>query len=259
MIVSKGRLVKPKGEGHCGGCAGGVSYAGLLTLAGAKALHDDDLQRRLFHYSEAEELANRWTHAPGILLSAAGATALVHLAVRMGDTPRIVSASIYAATLIIFYSISTIYHSVRSPRVRYLFRILDHACVYLVIAGSYTPFAMVTLKGAWGYWLLVTVWGLGMVGAFMKLFTTHRLPFIGPLLYLGLGWLVVIAIKPLAAALALNGLALLFGGGAAYTLGVIFYLWDRLPYNHAIWHLFVLAGSACHYAAIFYYVTAGNS
>lgn len=222
-------------------------------------MDDDDLKQRLYHYSEAEELANRWTHAPGILLSAAGGGALVDLALRMGDTSRVVSASIYAATLIIFYCISTIYHSVRRPRLRYLFRILDHACVYFVIAGSYTPFAMVTLKGAWGYWLLVTVWGLGMLGAFMKLFTTHRLPYLGPLLYLGLGWLVVIVIKPLAAGLAPGGLVLLFAGGAAYTVGVIFYLWDRLPYNHAIWHLFVLAGSACHYAAIFYYVTARNS
>lgn len=221
-------------------------------------MDDDDLQQRLFHYTEAEELANRWTHALGIMLSAAGAAALVSLAVRMGEATRIVSVSIYAATLFIFYCISTTYHSVRRPRLRYLFRILDHACVYLVIAGSYTPFAMVTLRGPWGKWLLVTVWGLGLIGAFMKFFTTHRLPYLGPAIYLGLGWLILVVIKPLTASLALNGLILLFAGGAAYTIGVGFYLWDRLPYNHAIWHVFVLMGSALHFLAIFWYVTPGK-
>lgn len=222
-------------------------------------MDDDDLQQRLFHYSEAEELANRWTHALGTLLAAAGAAALINLALQQGERTRIVSVSIYACAMLIFYSTSTIYHSVRRPRLRYLFRILDHACVYLMIAGSYTPFAMVTLRGPWGYWLLVMVWGLGTIGAFLKVFTTHRLHYIGPMLYLGLGWLALVVIKPLAAALALNGLLLLFAGGAAYTLGVVFYLWDRLPYNHAIWHLFVLVGSAFHFAAIFYYVTPAKS
>jgi len=143
---------------------------------------------------------------------------------------------------------------VRKPYVRYVFRILDHASIYLMIAGSYTPFALVTLRGPWGWSLLGTVWGLGAFGAGMKISTTHRLPYIGPLLYIALGWSMVIALKPLCAALALNGIYLLFAGGAAYTLGVIFYLWDRIPYNHAIWHLFVLAGSACHFFAIYYYV-----
>jgi len=157
--------------------------------------------------------------------------------------------------MVTFYCLSTAYHSVRKPYVRYVFRILDHVSIYLMIAGSYTPFALVTLRGPWGWWLFGTVWGLGTVGAVMKIFTTHRLPIIGPLLYIALGWIVVIAFKPLSAALAANGLALLFLGGAAYTIGVGFYLWDRLPFNHAIWHVFVLAGSACHFGAIFYYVT----
>jgi hemolysin III len=143
---------------------------------------------------------------------------------------------------------------VRKPYVRYVFRILDHASIYLMIAGSYTPFALVTLRGPWGWSLFGTVWGLGAVGAGLKIYTTHRLHIIGPLLYIALGWIVVIAFKPLSAALALNGMYLLFAGGAAYTLGVIFYLWDRIPFNHAIWHLFVLTGSACHFFAIFYYV-----
>lgn len=218
-------------------------------------MRPEDLQQRLVYYSKAEELANRFTHGLGALLSLAGVIALISLAMGQKDTSRIVSACIYGGSMVTFYCLSTAYHSVQKPYVRYVFRILDHVSIYLMIAGSYTPFALVTLKGPWGWTLLGTVWGLGTVGAVLKIFTTHRLPYIGPLLYIGLGWIVVIAFKPLSAALAANGLALLFIGGAAYTLGVLFYLWDRLPYNHAIWHLFVLAGSACHFGAIFYYVT----
>jgi hemolysin III len=217
-----------------------------------------DLKERLVYYSASEELLNRGTHAFGALLSVIGVIALIVLASGQHDGYRVVSACIYGASMITFYCLSTAYHSVRRPRTRYLFRILDHASIYLMIAGSYTPFALVTLRGPWGWSLLGTVWGLGIVGAAMKISTTHRLPYIGPLLYIALGWIVVIAFKPLSAALALDGMYLLFAGGVAYTSGVIFYLWDRLPYNHAIWHLFVLTGSACHFFAIFYYVTPRN-
>ena len=218
-------------------------------------MNSDDLHERVVYYSKAEELANCFTHGLGALLSIAGVSALIGMAAGQGDATRVVSACIYGVAMVTFYCLSTAYHSVRKPYIRYVFRILDHASIYLMIAGSYTPFAMVTLRGIWGWTLLGTVWGLGTVGAVMKIFTTHRLHYIGPLLYLVLGWIVVIAFKPLSAALAGTGLALLFIGGAAYTVGVIFYLWDRLPFNHAIWHLFVLTGSACHFAAIFYYVT----
>ena len=214
-----------------------------------------DLQDRVVYYSRAEELANCFTHGLGALLSLAGVISLISLAMSQGDTHRIVSACIYGGAIVTFYCLSTAYHSVRKPYTRYVFRILDHASIYLMIAGSYTPFALVTLRGAWGWWLMGMAWGLGTVGAVLKIFTTHRLPIIGPLLYIALGWMVVIAIKPLSAGLAADGLALLFLGGVAYTVGVVFYLWDRLPFNHAIWHVFVLAGSACHFGAIFYYVT----
>jgi hemolysin III len=217
-------------------------------------MNDFDLKDRLVYYSEAEELVNRLTHGLGALLSTVGVTGLIILAARQQDGYRIVSSCIYGAAMITFYCLSTAYHSVRKPYVRYVFRILDHASIYLMIAGSYTPFALVSLRGPWGWSLFGTVWGLGIVGAVLKIFTAHRLRFVGPLLYILLGWIVVIALKPLSAALASNGMMLLFAGGLAYTVGVIFYLWDRLPYNHAIWHLFVLAGSACHFFAIFYYV-----
>lgn len=216
----------------------------------------ENLHERLVYYGETEELFNRCTHGAGALLSVAGVLALVALAQQQHDAYRMVSACIYGFSMITFYCLSTLYHSVRRPQVRYLFRILDHASIYLMIAGSYTPFALVTLRGPWGWSLLGTVWGLGTVGAGLKVFTTHRLPYLGPLLYVALGWIVVVAFKPLNAALAPGGMYLLFAGGVAYTLGVIFYLWNRLPFNHAIWHLFVLTGSACHFFAIYYYVTA---
>jgi hemolysin III len=214
-----------------------------------------DIEDRLVYYSPVEELVNRLTHGFGALLSLIGVTFLIALAAGEHDGYRIVSACIYGGAMVTFYCLSTAYHSVRKPYVRYVFRILDHASIYLMIAGSYTPFALVSLRGPWGWSLFGTVWGLGTVGAILKIFTTHRLRFVGPLLYIGLGWIVVIALKPLSAVLVTPGMLLLFGGGVAYTFGVVFYLWDRLPFNHAIWHLFVLAGSACHFFAIYYYVT----
>ncbi|MDD2540702.1 MAG: hemolysin III family protein [Desulfuromonadaceae bacterium] len=213
-----------------------------------------DLQERLVHYDETEEMVNRLTHGLGALASLIGVIALIMLAARQHDSYRVVSACIYGAAMVTFYCLSTAYHSVRKPYIRYVFRVLDHASIYLMIAGSYTPFALVTMRGPWGWSLFGTVWGLGTVGAVMKIFTTHRLRFVGPVLYIALGWIVVIALKPLSAALPAHGLELLFAGGVAYTAGVIFFLWDRLPYNHAIWHLFVLSGSVCHFCAIYYYV-----
>lgn len=214
-----------------------------------------DLRERLVYYSKTEELINRCTHGFGALASLIGVIALIILASYQHDCYRVISACVYGGSMVTFYCLSTAYHSVHSPHVRYVFRILDHASIYLMIAGSYTPFALVTLRGPWGWSLFGTVWGVGTAGAVMKIFTIHRLRFFGPIFYIALGWIVVIALKPLSEALAPNGMLLLFAGGVAYTVGVIFYLWDRLPYNHAIWHLFVMAGSFLHFYAIFYYVT----
>lgn len=214
-----------------------------------------DLQHHLIYYSEAEELWNRCTHGFGALMSLIGVIFLISRASQAHDSYRLISSCIYGTALFTFYCLSTAYHTVRRPYLRYVMRILDHASIYLMIAGSYTPFTMVTLRGPWGWSLFGVVWGLGTIGMVLKIFTAHRLKVIGPVIYLALGWSALIALKPLSAALASTGLLLLFLGGAAYTIGVLFYLWEKLPYNHAIWHLFVLTGSACHFVAILWYVT----
>ena len=209
---------------------------------------------RLVYYSRPEELANRLTHGFGAIVSVIGFVMLMGAAWRTSDPWRITSSAIYGTGLITFYTLSTLYHTVRTPGARYLFRILDHGSIFLMIAGTYTPFTLVSLNGTWGWSLFATVWSLAVAGMVFKAFMPHRLRIVAPLLYIGLGWLVVIAIKPLLAAVPLPGVLLLFAGGVAYTLGVLFYAIDRIPFNHAIWHLFVLAGSFFHYLAIFFYV-----
>ncbi|GFO54063.1 hemolysin III [Geomonas sp. Red276] len=215
----------------------------------------EEIHARLHNYSRAEELANCFTHGLGVLLSIFGGVALIGLAAGQNDQNRFFAACVYGIAVVVFYSLSTAYHSVRKPYARYIFRILDHIAIYIMIAGSYTPFALVTLRGLVGKVLFGTVWGLGAVGAILKIFTVHRMRVAGPIIYLGMGWLALVVLKPLMAAMPATALLFFFLGGAAYTIGVIFYLWDRLPFNHAIWHLFVLTGSACHFWAIFHYVT----
>ncbi|BCA79692.1 hemolysin III family protein [Desulfuromonas sp. AOP6] len=212
------------------------------------------LSERLVYYSKAEELANRLTHGLGALAGVVGFVILMKAAFHTADPWRITSSAIYGTGLVTFYTLSTLYHTVRTPGVRYVFRILDHASIFLMIAGTYTPFTLVSLNGAWGWSLFGTVWGLALVGMTFKAFMPHRLRIVAPLLYIGLGWLVIIAIKPLLVAVPLPGVLLLVAGGVAYTLGVLFYAIERIPFNHAIWHLFVLAGSFLHYLAIYLYV-----
>ncbi|UFS72168.1 hemolysin III family protein [Geomonas sp. RF6] len=215
----------------------------------------EDIRDRLVVYTEQEELANSLTHGVGVLFSIVALVVLIMRAASYGDPYRLTSVTVYGVSMLTFYSLSTAYHTVRKPYARYVFRILDHASIYLMIAGSYTPFTLVTLRGPWGWSLFVTVWCIAVLGAILKVFHTHRTPILGPILYIVMGWLVVIALKPLSAALAPTGLKLLFAGGLAYTLGVLVYMWDNLPYNHAIWHVIVLVGSVCHFLSIFYYVT----
>ena len=212
----------------------------------------------LITYSEEEELANRLTHSLAAAISLVGIVFLVTAASQTGDPYRIVSSAIFCGSLTIFYVISTLYHTIRSPRSRYVFRVLDHAGIYLVIAGTYTPFTLVPLRESSGWILFGVVWGLAIAGAIFKSFMTHRLAFLAPVFYIALGWLIVVDLEGLLTLVPFRGVLWLVAGGLFYTVGIIFYAIDRIPYNHAIWHVFVVAGSLCHYLSILWYVLPLN-
>lgn len=205
-------------------------------------------------WSFGEELAHSLTHGAGLVLGIAGLVFLVFLAARTGDPWRIVACAVYATTLVLLYLASTLYHALSFTRARRVLQVLDHSAIFLLIAGSYTPFALVSLRGPWGWTLLAIVWGLAVAGITAKVVFGPRWPVISTVLYLAMGWTVLIAVKPLVEHVAPGGIAWLVAGGLAYTGGVVFYAWERLRYSHAIWHVFVLAGSACHYVAVARYV-----
>ena len=205
-------------------------------------------------YTPGEEIAHAVTHGIGILLSIAGLAVLVAFASLYGDAWHITSSSIYGATLILLYTASTLYHGIPQPAVKRVLRRIDHAAIFLLIAGTYTPFTLVNLRGAWGWSLFGLVWGFALLGVVLETMLKRRIKWLSLTLYLGLGWLVVIAIEPLLDAVATGGLILLLAGGLCYSLGVIFYVWKRLAYHHAVWHLFVMAGSLLHFFSIFFYV-----
>lgn len=205
-------------------------------------------------YPPREELANSLTHGLGVLLSIAGLALLVTFSALRGDAWLVTSSAIYGASLVILYTASTLYHSFRDLEVKRLLRKFDHAGIFLLIAGTYTPFLLVSLRGPWGWSLFGVIWGLAAVGVAMKFWFAGRFRLVSTLIYIGMGWLVLMAVKPLVAAVPRGGIILLVTGGLCYTGGSVFYLWKRLPYHHAIWHLFVLAGSVCHWAAVFVYL-----
>ena len=203
-------------------------------------------------YSVSEEVAHALTHGLGLVASVGGLVTLVAAAWLRGDAWHIVGVSIFGATLVLLYAASTLYHGIRSPRVKRLCQRFDHAAIFLLIAGTYTPFTLVSLRGGWGWTLLAIVWGLAFLGIALEVAgNTRRFSLT---LHLAMGWLGVIATEPLIRSLHPDGLLLLASGGMAYMLGVVFYAWRRLPYNHAVWHLFVMAGSACHFACVLGYV-----
>ncbi len=202
----------------------------------------------------AEEVASSITHAVGGLLAVAALTLLVVFAAEGGGGRRVASVAVYGATLVFMYVASTAYHLVRPPRAKRVMRILDHASIYLLIAGTYTPVTLLTLGGGWGWSLFGVVWGLAATGVTLKLFFVGRHEGLSTGLYVAMGWVVLVAAKPLLSSLPAGGLAWLLGGGVAYTAGVAFFVWDLLPFNHAIWHLFVLAGSVCHFFCVLLYV-----
>ena len=201
-----------------------------------------------------EETINALTHGLGAVLGAVGLAVLVVLAVLYGDAWHIVSCSIYGGTLVLLFTSSTLYHSFCDERVKHAFRIVDHASIYLLIAGTYTPFLLANLRGRWGWSLFGVIWGLALAGIVFQVFFVHRFRLAQTLIYLAMGWLVVVAFKPLLARVPRPGLLWLLAGGLCYTVGAVFYLWKKLPYHHAVWHLFVLGGSICHYFAILFYV-----
>ena len=205
-------------------------------------------------HSLPEHIADGVMHAVGVVAAIAGATALMVWAALAVPVERIWPLIPYAAALVASFALSAAYNMTLHRRVRAVLRRFDHAAIYLLIAGTYTPFTLVTLRGGWGWVLFGLVWGLALLGVVLETFVKRSIQWLSITLYLGLGWLVLIAIKPLLAAVATGGLILLLAGGLCYSLGVIFYVWRRMAYHHAVWHLFVMAGSALHFFSIFFYV-----
>jgi hemolysin III len=199
------------------------------------------------------EKLNAWTHLVGAVLSVLGALWLLLLASASGDIWKIVSVAVYGVTLVVLYSASTLYHSVRGPVKRRLQK-LDHLSIYLLIAGSYTPFCLVTLRGPWGWSLFGTVWGLALIGMLQEIKPRSEARVLSLVIYAVMGWIVLVAVKPLLAALGPAGFAWLAGGGVLYTVGIYFFANDHRFHWHGIWHLFVMAGSLLHFVAIWRYV-----
>ncbi len=206
--------------------------------------------------SRSEELLNTLTHGIGAALAVAALVLLVVFASLRGDAWRVTSLSIYGSMLILLYLTSTLYHGFRNPRVKRVFRVLDHSAIFLLIAGTYTPVSLVFMRGAWGFTLFGLIWGMAVGGIVSRLALPARWQRVSLAFYLAMGWLVVVALRPLLES-SPGGLALwLMLGGLFYTFGVVFYLLHRLPYHHAIWHLFVLAGSGCHFFGLLFHATA---
>jgi len=204
-------------------------------------------------YTAAEEVAHSLTHGVGLLLGIAALVLVVVFAAQRGSAIHVVSCAVYGSTLVVLYAASTFYHALPSGRGKRVFGILDHAAIFLLIAGTYTPFALITLSGGFGWTLFGVIWGIAIGGIVLEAVSRGRFRRIQLLLYLGMGWGVVAAARPLLRELATPGLVLLAAGGMAYTLGVIFFVWRR-PFHHAVWHVFVLAGSICHFFAVLLYV-----
>ena len=222
----------------------------VLVERAAATLHE--AQENI--YSLREEIAHGVTHGIGALLAIAGLAVLTARAAVHGDVWQMVSVSVFGAALVLMYAASTLFHSIPLPNTKRVFRVLDHCLIYVLIAGTYTPFTLVTLRGPWGWSLFGAVWGLALAGIVFKVFTTGRFEKLSLAVYLIMGWCVLLAVKPLMAALPEGGLWLLLAGGLSYSIGTIFYRWESLRYHHAIWHLFVLGGSVAHYFAVLLYV-----
>jgi len=206
--------------------------------------------------SQAEETANSISHGIGLIAALIGTPFLIIRAIQYGDAGFIVGTCIFSMTIIFLYLASTLYHALPIGKAKRVFRIIEHSAIFLLIAGTYTPFTLGVLGGAWGWTLFGVVWGLALVGVVLKSFNMNIHPVISTGLYLLMGWIIVIAVDPLLARVPTASLFLLVAGGLSYTFGVVFFATDsRLQFGHLIWHLFVIVGTVCHYLAVFWYAT----
>lgn len=204
--------------------------------------------------SQAEEIANSISHGIGLVAALVGTPFLITHAARHGDAGFIVGTSVFSATIILLYLASTLYHALPMGKAKGVFRVIEHSAIFLLIAGTYTPFTLGVLRGAWGWTLFGVIWGLAVAGVALKAFYKASHPILSTSLYLLMGWVVVIAVDPLLAGVPTAGLLWLLAGGLSYTVGVAFFATDsRLQYGHLVWHLFVMAGTACHYFAVLWY------
>ena len=206
------------------------------------------------YYEPKEEKLNVWSHFIGLVLSVVAATLLVVKASLYDEVWHIVSFSVYGGSLIILYLASTLYHSSKEPKIRQRLNIFDHAAIYVLIAGTYTPYTLVTLRGTMGWVIFGIIWGAAIIGVILKLFHIGKYDKLSTIMYVVMGWVIVIAIKPLIENLSQEGLIWLAFGGIFYTIGAFFYMREKLKYNHAVFHVFVLLGSFCHFVSIFFYV-----
>jgi hemolysin III len=212
------------------------------------------MKEEINFYTRGEEIANAITHGIGTLLAIAALVLLIVFAAKYGDAWYVVSYTIYGSTLVLLYLESTLYHSLTNKKAKKVFRIFDHASIYLLIAGTYTPFTLTILRGALGWTIFGIIWGLAVLGIVMKAIWIGKYDKISTLIYIGMGWMIIIAIKRITAVMPTTGIVLLVVGGLLYTGGCFFYSRDSMPFNHAIWHLFVIAGSTCHFFCILLYL-----
>jgi len=210
----------------------------------------DTTKDKVLQYSIGEEIANAITHGIGAALSVAGAAILVTLAIIKGNIWHLVSFTIFGISLFLLYLASTLYHSIPRRSLKRLLKTIDHCAIFLLIAGTYTPFLLISLRGVWGWSLFGVIWGITLLGIVLKIVFIHKFQKTSLALYIMMGWLIVIASRQVIANIEPMGIILIAAGGLSYMLGVPFYVWKKLPYNHAIWHIFVLGGSVFHYFAV---------
>lgn len=208
----------------------------------------------MFEYSHKEETANILSHAIGVILSLVAIPLLIMRATEYGNIWHMLSMSIFGGSLLLLYTASTLYHSAEDPKRRSKLKIFDHCAIYVLIAGTYTPFTIITLDSSLGWWLFCLSWGMAVVGVTLKLFFTGKYKYLSTAMYILMGWMIAFAIKPLADSLDVEGLRWLVAGGISYTVGAVFYSIKQIKFNHAIFHIFVLMGSIFHFLSVYFYV-----